>query len=377
MSAERVERRSGRKTPLLVLAVGFLTGGSFLSFVALADGRPAVALYGVELSMLLVLVALFAAVLAAHTLGGKIPAALCVLVLAAATGLTGARMKLTADEPSDDSVLPPPLQRLVPLHTRLAKPQPGDWRKEHGELDFGQRYDAYVRTRKAVADPKRNIIYICPLDSFKPSERKILELGVEYTSIWFQLPVRLGDNVPIALIPARAKRQTSRGTTQILTAYVLEDLLKPRLPDDAAALVAVTATDLWPGGDWNFVYGQAVPSNRVGVWSIHRFGDSAESDEAFRLALRRTLRVMTHETGHLFSLEHCIDYECCMCGANNRDEMDRHPLWLCPQCLAKLCYATKADPEKRFKELIVFAKNNGLLTEEAFWRKSLAALQQK
>ena len=66
-----------------------------------------------------------------------------------------------------------------------------------------------------------------------------------------------------------------------------------------------------------------------------------------------------------------------MCGANNLDELDRHPLWLCPQCLAKLCYATKADPEKRFQELIVFAKSHGLSTEDAFWRKSLATLQQK
>ena len=176
----------------------------------------------------------------------------------------------------------------------------GDWRKEHGALDLGQRFDDYVRTYKSVADPKRNVIYIRPLGDLTTPERKILELGAEYTGIWFQLPVHVGDDLPIASIPEEAKRRTSRGTTQILTMYVLNDLLKPQLPKDAAALVAVTATDLWPGQGWNFVYGQAETHERVGVWSIHRFGDPAESDEAFRLALRRTLKTMTHETGHLF-----------------------------------------------------------------------------
>ena len=66
-----------------------------------------------------------------------------------------------------------------------------------------------------------------------------------------------------------------------------------------------------------------------------------------------------------------------MCGSNSLGEGDRYPLWLCPQCLAKLCYATGADPEKRFKELIVFAKAHGLTHEQQFWQKSLSAMQQK
>ena len=141
--------------------------------------------------------------------------------------------------------------------------------------------------------------------------------------------------------------------------------------------MAFTTSDLWPGEGWNRVYGQAFPGERVGVYSIYCDGNPDEGPDAYRLALLRTLKVAAHETGHVFAMEHCIFYECCLCGANNRDEADRHPLWLCPHCLAKLCYATHADPAKRFEELIAFAKPQGLATEQAFWEKSLAVMSEK
>ena len=66
-----------------------------------------------------------------------------------------------------------------------------------------------------------------------------------------------------------------------------------------------------------------------------------------------------------------------MCGSNHRAESDRRPLALCPHCLAKLCYATGVDPAKRFERLIAFCKRHGLAKEEAFYRKSLEALQKE
>jgi archaemetzincin len=79
----------------------------------------------------------------------------------------------------------------------------------------------------------------------------------------------------------------------------------------------------------------------------------------------------------MFSMQHCIYYECVMNGSNHLDEADSQPLSPCPTCLAKLCHATGADPQKRFQELIAFAKEQGLEKEEAFWRQSLEALQGK
>ena len=119
---------------------------------------------------------------------------------------------------------------------------------------------------------------------------------------------------------------------------------------------------------------QGVISERVGVWSIARNGDPHGGDAEFRLCLLRTLKIASHETGHMFSMQHCTLYECNMCGSNNREEVDRHPLWLCPHCLAKLCHATGADPIQRFKDLAAFSKRVGLNAEQEFYEKSLALL---
>jgi archaemetzincin len=66
-----------------------------------------------------------------------------------------------------------------------------------------------------------------------------------------------------------------------------------------------------------------------------------------------------------------------MCGSNHLDEADRRPLWLCPHCLAKLCYATGMNPERRFEQLIVFSKANGFPKEREFYEQSLAAMRGK
>src|SRR5690606_22427518 len=109
---------------------------------------------------------------------------------------------------------------------------------------------------------------------------------------------------------------------QILSGYVIDRLLAPRLPPDAAAYVSFTASDLWPGDGWNFVFGQASLRDRVGVWSVARYGDPAGGAAAFRQVLRRTLKVAVHETGHMFSMRHCTAYQCVMNGVNNQDESD-------------------------------------------------------
>jgi hypothetical protein len=66
-----------------------------------------------------------------------------------------------------------------------------------------------------------------------------------------------------------------------------------------------------------------------------------------------------------------------MCGSNHRAERDSLPLWLCPHCLAKLTWATKVDPAKRFQKLIDLTEAAGLRAEQAFFEKSLAALEGK
>jgi archaemetzincin len=276
----------------------------------------------------------------------------------------------------DPRVLPAEFARLLPLHTKLGKPEPGDWLDRFPEV--GQTYEQYVRSHPVRANTARSVIYVQPLGDFSPSQQKIIERASEFLGLYFQLPVKTRQSLSLDTIPITARRKPSGGRSeQILSTYVLDRVLKPRLPKDAVALIAFTTADLWPGQGWNYVFGQASLADRVGVWSIHRYGDPAGGDDASRLCLLRTLKTATHETGHMFSMPHCTFYECNLCGSNHLVEGDRHPLELCPVCLAKLCYATGADPAKRFHALIEFHRTHGLKAEQDFCEKSLAALKEK
>jgi archaemetzincin len=278
-----------------------------------------------------------------------------------------------AAQPAKEPPLPEPFAKLVPLHKRLTRPQPGDWLAEHPEP--GQTYQEYLRANPLKPDPTRRTLYVQPLGSFTPTQRKIVEKTARYMEVYFSLPVRVREPLSLSLIPASARRKHPVWKDdQVLSTYVLESVLIPRLPKDAAAYIAFTTSDLWPGEGWNFVFGQASLEDRVGLWSIYRYGDPDQSEQSYRRCLLRTMKVGSHETGHMFSMAHCTAYQCAMGGSNHLAEMDRRPTWLCPECLAKLSWATGADPAKRFERLIAFAKENGLKPEQEFYEKSLAAL---
>jgi archaemetzincin len=272
--------------------------------------------------------------------------------------------------------VPPPFDKLLPLHVPLDKPRPGEWLSRHFEA--GQTYEEYVASRPVRPDRHRHKIYVQPLGDFTNSQRKIVDLTTEFLSIYFGLPVQKQEPLSLAIIPAQARRKhPTWGMDQILSTYVLSNVLSPRLPKDACAYLAFTPIDLWPGEGWNFVFGQASLQERVGVWSLYRNGDPDESADSFRLCLLRTLKIASHETGHMFSMHHCIWYECNMCGSNHREEADRRPLALCPHCLAKLCHATGVDPVKRYEKLIAFCKAQDLKAEQARYEKLLSALARE
>lgn len=265
------------------------------------------------------------------------------------------------------------VERLRPLHMKISKPGPSDWLANHPER--GQTFRQYLDSSPVKPSASRRIIYIQPIGTFTKEQRSIVALAAEFMGCFFNLPVKIVKDLPLSDIPRSARRRhPSWGMEQILTTYVLDDVLKPKLPTNAVAYIAFTASDLWPGEGWNFVFGEASLRDRVGVWSIYRNGDPAESAETFRLCLMRTMKTAVHETGHIFSMAHCTAYECCMCGSNHREESDRRPLWLCPECMAKVCWATGADPVERYRKLADFCGRNGFGREKEFYDKSIKVL---
>ena len=268
------------------------------------------------------------------------------------------------------------MERIRPLHTKLGKPRPGDWLDRHKEP--GQTFREYVACRPVKPTRARRTIYVQPLGEFTATQRRIVTLTAEFMGHYFDLPVKVSKDLPLSIIPKKARRvHPSWGMKQILSTYVLDDVLRPRLPKDAVAYIAFTTSDLWPGRGWNFVFGQASLRERVGVWSIYRNGDPDESAAAFRLCLLRTMKTASHETGHMFSMLHCTRYECNMCGSNHREESDRRPIALCPECVAKIWWITGVDPVERYRKMAAFFKEQGLEPEQAFCEKSIAALAGK
>lgn len=135
--------------------------------------------------------------------------------------------------------------------------------------------------------------------------------------------------------------------------------MPPLLMDDAAVLIAFTSTDLYPDETMNYVFGQASLQSRVGVWSLYRLDENADD----KLFLTRTLKIATHETGHMFSIRHCTKYECGMSGTNHLEETDSRPLDFCPECMAKICWISNYEPQERYRRLAKFLSDNGFAEE--------------
>lgn len=264
-------------------------------------------------------------------------------------------------------------QNIVPLYEAKKDPGPTDWMAVNQEE--GQSFSDFTTAQLNRPTKEKPYIYIALLGDFNETQKKTLVMTGRYIESYFQTPVKFGEPVPLNEIPAKARRiHPQTGDPQILTTYVIEKVLIPRMPKDAFCYITFTSSDLWPGEGWNFVFGQASIEDRVGVWSLYRNGD-AEKD--FKLYLRRTIQTGTHEIGHLFGLHHCIYYECNMNGSNSRHESDLRPLWDCPVCLRKLAFSTNMDILKRYRDLASLCREYGFVNESAFFEDNLKAMKNK
>lgn len=268
------------------------------------------------------------------------------------------------------------ITKIRSLDEKLATPQPGEWLA--GRAESGQTFAQYLKIQPNTLTRKRGTLYIQPIGKLSQTESKIVESTNEYLGVYFNCPVKVLSAIDQAQIPESAKRKfDGDGDQQFLTSYILEKVLTPKLPDDAFATLGLTSTDLWPGEGWNFVFGYASFRDRVGVWSLHRFGDPTASDEAFRKCLLRTIKLATHETGHMFSMLHCTHARCNMQGSNSLKESDSQPLHLCSQCHAKVAFAVSADPVTRLTALKTLCEKHGFVDEVAHYSKMLEKLQKR
>lgn len=248
-------------------------------------------------------------------------------------------------------------------------PNPGDWLHEHPESR--QTYKDYINSNPNKPDSKRNKIYLKPLGDFTEDASPSLGKLKEYVSAFFSSEVELLPPFDIkdAKLTTRINPYTKR--QQILTTDIL-NLLKKDLPAGAFCLMAITMEDLYPHPTWNFVFGQASFRERVGVYSFARYDPAFYGEERRKdykkLILWRSCKVLAHEIGHQFGIEHCIFYHCVMNGSNHLQKSDARPQHLCPVDLRKLYYSTGFGLEERYKKLQNFYEERGF-EKEANWVK--------
>lgn len=224
----------------------------------------------------------------------------------------------------------------------------------------GETFEEYLQSGPTLPTAERRTIYIQPTGKFSAEQKRVIQLTADYMRAFYNLPVKLQREMPLGSVPKGKSRKIEyRNNLQIRTDYFLDSLLPKMLPGDAAALIAFTNYDLYPGETWQFVFGQATFEKRVGVWSLYQFAEARTGKSDPELLLSRTLKIAMHETGHMFSMKHCIKYECLMSGTNNLAETDRRPLDSCPECMAKVAWAMNYDPTERYNNLAAFWKKNG------------------
>jgi archaemetzincin len=252
--------------------------------------------------------------------------------------------------------------------TAIAPPLEDDWLAQHEER--GQTFDMYVRGRPNRPGGERRTLYLVPIG---PPGGPSIDVLAEFARAHFQMQVEVLPGMSVEA--TRAHVRDNHGVEQLLAPDVL-DHLKTRLPRDGYALIGLTDVDLYPEESWNFVFGMATLRERVGVYSTARYHPSFYGEQDHYPApehwvMRRSLKVMAHEIGHMFGMEHCTYYECVMNGSNNLEETDRRPPHLCPVCLRKLHYALGFDPDKRYRDLERFFRKNKL-GPEADWVRARA-----
>jgi archaemetzincin len=281
----------------------------------------------------------------------------------------------------DLSALPHLLKRAFALDSPdfqpIPNPGPHDWLAVHHEP--GQTFDDFRARRPNRPTSARHVIHLQPLGEFAPERSPSIAKLRDFAAAFFAMEVRV---LPAVRISASftTRRNPHTGTLQILTGDVL-NFLKSRVPSDAFCILAITMEDLYPEPSWNFVFGEASPRERVGVYSFARYDPAfyAETctDDYEVLMLRRSCKVLAHETGHIFGLAHCVYFSCLMNGSNHLVESDCRPLHLCPVCLRKLQWCTGFDVVERYTSLERVTREASFMDEAEWLRRQLKRLRNE
>lgn len=236
----------------------------------------------------------------------------------------------------------------------LGAPGPLDWLGSHSEK--GQNYEQFLHSYRNRPDARRKVLYLQPIGDVDAAR---LEKLRRFMHAYFVLEARV---LPSVAIDPKVTSRLAGDERQYLAGDFLP-ILRQRLPNDAFCILGITTVDLYPQPSWGFVFGIGSFTERVGVYSLNRFGRGGVSETE---VLRRSCKVLAHETLHMFGMAHCIWYGCVLNGSNSLPELDGRPLHACPVELRKMRAAIHFDHVARYRAIRDFCDDAGL-EEEARW----------
>ena len=262
-------------------------------------------------------------------------------------------------------------------------------------------------------------IYLQPLGNFNGTTSPNFDDLAEYARLFFCLPVEILPGVDLEVtkdsvcwiesaamrsgIDRDAKRKSSRSSKCQLdlrwsekSAHIqlncrsLLACLRRSIPDDALCLIGLTMFDLYDSDPDLFVAGLAAGNQRVGVFSFFRYNPTLHfstefwynikksgrlaTEESKKIVFHRSCKLLVHEISHLFGIDHCIWFSCCMNGSGHLEEDFRQSMHLCPVDLHKLQTLCGFDVVERYSELEKCFNRCGLRAEADWVKKRIAFL---
>ena len=263
------------------------------------------------------------------------------------------------------------ISRLKTNDVKLKTPQSGEWLYIHHEN--GQTLKQYQNCKPVHPNSSRNIIYLQPIGSFDSIQKKLIEYTSEYLEIFFGLNTKIAETLNDSLFKDKFTRIGFENNIQFFAPNVLS-ILKKRKPKNAIVYMAISEKDLYPNPEWNFVFGMASLRENVGVTSMHRLLKFDLGMLDFNKSLSRLIKVASHEIGHMFTMQHCINALCTMNGSNSLEESDRKPNRLCSECTGKIAWNLNLNIPKRLVKLRAFFKKHKLSNDLLFIENDLKTI---
>ncbi|MBD3636354.1 MAG: hypothetical protein HUJ25_03355 [Crocinitomicaceae bacterium] len=313
---------------------------------------------------------------------------LSAIILLAIGCTVGATITSKDKEPCPEVTVPPKKYKdhlrylessLDSLHHIKSNPIPGEWLYHNREL---QQYPhQFLQEHPNILEEKRNKVYIQPIGSFSKEQTEILKTTSEYISVFYHVECIILDSISSSEIPEENTRMVllpgdEFKRKQFQTTYIMNEILQPKLPKDARAYMGFTNVDLYPNDSYNFVFGQGKIGGYLGIYSINRLGFPEWDSTAYRQCLSRTLKLATHELGHIFGFRHCVEYECLMNGSNSLQESDNKPYYLCPHDIMKVSQGLEIEETYRFEKIADFWDKHAFPERALFYRSSIRLLKK-